>query len=110
MRAQARRLWVLASHEPLSWHSWELQHRSRADAVQPQTCVLSIALEHVVELLEETRWMALVPHRVFLSEIKDLGCVRPQTPVVGAAACAPPLARRAFPSRPPKFSFLWLSG
>ena len=91
MCAQERCLWA-AGHEPLSGHSWKLQHRSRADAVQPQACFLSIALEHAVQIVEGTPGKVLVPHRVFLPEIKDLGRMRPQTPIVGAAAFAPPLA------------------
>ena len=43
-------------------------------------------------VVKETPGKALVPHRAFLSEIKDLECMRPETEVVGAAAYAPPLA------------------
>ena len=52
----------------------------------------STVLEHVVQLIEGTPGEGLVPYRLFLSEIKDPRRTRPQTPSVGAAALAPPLA------------------
>ena len=50
---------------------WKLKHRSRVDAVQRQACFPPLPLSTSFSSLRERLERGLVPHRLFLSEIKD---------------------------------------